>query len=84
MTENCAAEIPSGKHVLRPHPAVWRFIHAVGIFYLYGLALMAVMPQEYGRKFLGLIFPSTVAEKPQKNDTFGDWHLQCAMTPATM
>lgn len=49
--------------LVRPHPGIWRLVHACGLFHLLICTGFAVVPQEVGRQFVRLILPGVRSEQ---------------------
>lgn len=63
----------------RPHPAVWRVVHGVGILYLLLLAALVVAPVEVARSAARLVQPQLEAARGQHGDNVRIFARDCRL-----
>lgn len=70
---------------VRPHPALWRALHGVNLWYTLMLGVLVAVRVEHGLALMNLVFTSPVkvlTEKPSEKIGFD--HLNCEITWLTV
>lgn len=62
-----AVQLPSSRFMWRPHPALWRMLHGLGICYLCGLIFLLFQPVSEIRSILSWISPDLGVPQPERN-----------------
>jgi len=63
----CTTHLPDGGVMVRPHPAVWRFLLGVAILYLMLVVFLLFISLEDARKFFAMIDPSLANPLPERS-----------------
>lgn len=63
----CVVQLRDGL-LLRPHPAVWRAVHGLGIMYLMFLVMLLMQDADGARATLRFMMPELPTSKPASND----------------
>eukprot|EP00811_Abedinium_folium_P035962 NODE_8712_length_1474_cov_9.691166.p1 GENE.NODE_8712_length_1474_cov_9.691166~~NODE_8712_length_1474_cov_9.691166.p1 ORF type:complete len:409 (-),score=87.62 NODE_8712_length_1474_cov_9.691166:104-1330(-) len=76
--------LPNGPFV-RPHPAVWRLVLGVSIFYLLGLVFLLFLDYQTVREFLYWLDPElTIEARPLSPEDVAEYSANCAFTFANL
>eukprot|EP00922_Rhytidocystis_sp_ex-Travisia-forbesii_P043020 GHVS01064295.1.p1 GENE.GHVS01064295.1~~GHVS01064295.1.p1 ORF type:complete len:688 (+),score=120.27 GHVS01064295.1:117-2066(+) len=72
--------------LVRPHPGVWRVVHAVGLFYFLIISILLVLPPDCGRYLLGLLLPGVPEYRLSRGANLfaGTLELDCSLTVTSL
>lgn len=69
---------------VRPHPAVWRALHGINLWYFVCLGVLAAVHVEHGVELMELVFSTPKLENDKPIEKIGLDHLSCEINWPTV